>query len=122
GGIDRFWLDGRALRISAAEQAGFLQRLARGTLPSSPPAPEAVRRIPPLDSAPHYGLHAKTGWAVPAGSGGKADLGWVVGWVGRDGRRWIFAMNVDMPRGATDAARRLPLARALLVDAGALPR
>lgn len=121
GGIDRFWLDG-ALRISAVEQIGFLRRLAHGTLPFSSRAQEAVRRITLLESAPDYALHAKTGWAVRAGAADDADLGWIVGWVERDGRRWFFALNVDMPGGAKDAAKRLPLARGLLVEAGALPK
>lgn len=120
GGIDRFWLDGK-LRISASEQVEFLRRLAHGSLPFSARAQEAVRRITLIEVAPGYLLHAKTGWAERAGADGKADLGWIVGWVERDGRRWFFALNIDMPKGADDAKKRLPLARSLLVRAGALP-
>jgi len=122
GGIDRFWLDGGKLRISALERIGFLRRLADGSLPFSPRAQEAVRRITIVDSAPDYILHAKTGWAVHAGADGRNDLGWIVGWVERDGRRWFFAMNMDMSRGDTDAAQRLPLARSILARSGALPK
>ena len=121
GGIDRFWLDGGKLRISALEQIGFLRRLAEGGLPFSPQAQEAVRRITIVDAAPDYILHAKTGWALRAAADGKHDLGWIVGWVERDGRRWFFAMNMDMSRGDADAAQRLPLARAILMRSGALP-
>jgi beta-lactamase class D len=121
GGIDRFWLDGGKLRISALEQIGFLRRLAEGSLPFSPQAQEAVRRITIVDAAPDYILHAKTGWALRAAADGKHDLGWIVGWVERDGRRWFFAMNMDMSRGDADAAQRLPLARAILMRSGALP-
>jgi beta-lactamase class D len=121
GGIDRFWLDGGKLRISALEQIGFLRRLAEGSLPFSPRAQEVVRRITIADAAPDYVLHAKTGWAVRAAADGKNDLGWIVGWVERDGRRWFFAMNIDMSHGDADAAQRLPLARAILTRSGALP-
>jgi len=122
GGIDRFWLDGGKLRISALEQIGFLRRLADESLPFSPRAQEAVRRITIVDSAPDYILHAKTGWAVHAGADGRNDLGWIVGWVERDGRRWFFAMTMGMSRGDTDAAQRLPLARSILARSGALPK
>ncbi|HEY6941654.1 class D beta-lactamase [Dokdonella sp.] len=120
GGIDRFWLTG-ALRISAVEQVAFLRRLARGELPFSAAVQETVRRITILDSDPAYILHGKTGWAVRDDTAGPADLGWFVGWVERGGRRWYIALDVDMPRGAEDAAQREPLARALLARVAALP-
>lgn len=120
GGIDRFWLAG-ALRISAAEQIAFLRRLARGDLPFAPAVQETVRRITIIDAAPGYVLHGKTGWAVHEDTARAADLGWFVGWVERDGRRWFVALNIDMPHGAADAAQRVPLARELLARSGALP-
>jgi beta-lactamase class D len=120
GGIDRFWLTG-ALRISAAEQIAFLRRLAHGDLPFAAAVQETVRRITILDSAPDHVLHGKTGWAVSAGSERKVDLGWFVGWVERDGRRWFVAVNIDMPRGAGDAPKRVAIARAVLARVGALP-
>jgi beta-lactamase class D len=120
GGIDQFWLSGN-LRISALEQVGFLRRLADGDLPFSVRAQETVRRIAIVESAPDFVLHAKTGWAVRDDSARAADLGWYVGWLERGGRRWFFAINIDMPQGAKDAAQRGPLARALLRDLGALP-
>ncbi|WP_049620804.1 class D beta-lactamase [Frateuria defendens] len=120
GGIDQFWLSGR-LRISAAQQVDFLRRLADGTLPFSPRAQEAVRRISITESAPGYVLHAKTGWGTGAAqNAAHEDLGWYVGWVERGGRRWFFAMNIDLPQ-AGDAAQRVPLAKRLLAQLGALP-
>jgi beta-lactamase class D len=120
GGIDQFWLGGK-LRISAVEQVAFLRRLATGTLPFSPRAQETVRRIAIVESAPDYVIHAKTGWARKSDIGRTDDLGWYVGWVERGGRRWFFALNIDMPRGWQDAAQRTAIARAVLVRAGALP-
>jgi len=121
GGIDRFWLSG-ALRISAAEQIGFLRRLAAGTLPFSARSQETVRRITIQESAPDYVLHGKTGWAVQENTKRENDLGWYVGWVERDGKRWFFALNIDMPHGADDAPKRIAIGRALLTRVGALPR
>ena len=120
GGIDRFWLSGN-LRISAIEQIGFLRLLADGRLPFSAAAQETVRRIVIVESAPGFTLHAKTGWALRGDTGRKADLGWYVGWLERGGRRWFFALDIDMPNGMKEARQRDPLARALLRDIGALP-
>lgn len=118
GGIDRFWLDG-ALRISQVEQVGFLRRLASGTLPFRPDVQEAVRRIAIVEAAPGWVLYAKTGWALVGAE--QADFGWYVGWLERDGRRWLFALTIDMPRAREDAPKRISIARSVLARIGALP-
>ena len=120
GGIDQFWLTGR-LRISAVQQIEFLRRLAHGTLPFSARAQEAVRRITIVDAAPDYILHGKTGWASKGDNGRSVDLGWYVGWIERDGRRWFYALNIDMPNGNDDTSKRQLIANALLARTGALP-
>jgi beta-lactamase class D len=51
----------------------------------------------------------------------KDDLGGYVGWVERGGRRWIFALNMDLPRGIDDAPKRISTPRALLTQTGTLP-
>ncbi|HEY6544694.1 MAG TPA: class D beta-lactamase [Dokdonella sp.] len=118
GGIDRFWLDG-ALRISQVEQVAFLRRLASGTLPFRPGVQEAVRRIAIVEAAPGWILYAKTGWALVGAE--QADFGWYVGWLERDGRRWLFALTIDMPRAREDAPKRIAIARSVLARIGALP-
>jgi beta-lactamase class D len=124
GGIDRFWLDGR-LRISAEQQIDFLRKLADGTLPFAASVQETVRRITVMDSAPNYVLHAKTGWAGIRGA--KRDLAWYVGWLERDGKRWFFALNMDVPSADIDGSmakngpQREAIARTLLMSVGALP-
>jgi beta-lactamase class D len=122
GGIDRFWLDG-GLRISAEQQVSFLRRLADGTLPFSARAQEIARRITVYESAPTYELHAKTGWGTNAAQDNPdpakaSDIGWYVGWVEHDGKRWFFAMNIDI-RNPDDAGKRVTLARQMLQDLGA---
>jgi beta-lactamase class D len=120
GGIDRFWLSGK-LRISAAQQIEFLRRLARGELPFSARAQEAVRRITIVDAAPDYIEHGKTGWAPRDDNGHASDLGWYVGWIERAGKRWFFALNIDMPNGGGDTAKRQAIMHALLAQMGAIP-
>jgi beta-lactamase class D len=126
GGIDQFWLTGK-LRISAVQQVDFLRRLADGSLPFSARSQETVRRITIVESAPGYTIHAKTGWGVHAAADGSTDLGWYVGWIERTGRRWFFAINMDLPgddsveRIKREAPRRVEVTRALLVRSGALP-
>lgn len=118
GGIDKFWLDGGKLRISAAQQIDFLRRLAHGELPFSARAQEAVRRITIVDAQSDYIEHGKTGFSHPRGN---EYLGWYVGWIERSGRRWFFALNLDMPKGIDDAPKRNALAHALLAHLDALP-
>lgn len=116
GPIDQFWLND-TVRISAKGQIDFLRQLADGTLPFSSSAQETVRRITIIEDAPHWTLHAKSGWGIKAAANAKTDLGWIIGWLDRGGRRWFFAINIDMP-GAENAKQRLPLAKKLLGDAG----
>lgn len=122
GGIDQFWLGG-GLRISAEQQVAFLRRLADGTLPFSPRAQEIVRRITIYESAPGYVLHAKTGWGTHgaqdnADPAKASDIGWYVGWVEHAGKRWFFAMNIDIAK-PDDGGQRVTLARQLLQGLGA---
>lgn len=117
GEVDQFWLN-NTLRISAHQQIDFLRRLADGTLPFSADVQETVRRITLLEDAPGWTMHAKTGWALKGAADGKTDLGWLVGWVERDGRRWFFAVNIDMPDSA-DPRKRMQIARKLLEGVGA---
>ncbi|WP_266169149.1 class D beta-lactamase [Dyella subtropica] len=120
GGIDQFWLSGK-LRISAEQQVDFLRRLADDKLSFSPRAQETVRRISITEAQPGYVLHAKTGFGSEAAQNATKDgLGWYVGWVERDGRRWFFALNVDLAK-VGDAPKRVVLAKQLLGQLGALP-
>ena len=117
GAIDMFWLD-ESLRISARQQVEFLVRLADGKLPFSERAQETARRIILFADTPAWTLHEKTGWASKGAADGKTDLGWVVGWLERDGHRWFYAINIDMP-SPDDAPKRLSLPLRLLESVGA---
>jgi beta-lactamase class D len=116
GGIDRFWLDGK-LRISARQQAVFLARLHRGTLPFSPRSMDIVKDILVRERGDNYTLRAKTGWAGRVAR----QIGWWVGSVEfSDGRVYTFALNLDL-RDEADLPLREGLARALLRDLRLLP-
>jgi len=66
-------------------------------------------------------LHAKTGWVAHAAQNATSDgIAWYVGWVEHAGRRWFFAMNMDVINDG-DVAKRIPLTKQLLKEISALP-
>ena len=114
GRIDTFWLEGK-LRISAMQQIAFLRKLHNGELPVSARSQEIVRDIMYLEQTEWGTLRGKTG-AVGIGvaPGGKATLGWLVGWLEHTGKPpYIFAMNLDV-REPKQLAQRLPITKTLL--------
>jgi len=113
--VDRFWLDG-PLRISAIEQTGFLARLAQGALPFPSDIQQTVREIVRVEQGDNWALYAKTGW----GGDSRPEIGWWVGWVQKEGRLYVFALNVDVYQ-ASDADKRIPLGKASLKVLGVLP-
>lgn len=115
GGIDQFWLNG-GLRISAAEQVDFLQRFYRHELGVSERSTKIVKEILVLEQTPKHRLSGKTGWAGLA-EAPIPGLGWLVGYLERDGFTVLFAMNVDIKKNE-DAAARLPIVRGALRDLG----
>lgn len=121
GGIDQFWLDGD-LRISPLEQIDFLERLALGELPFRAEVTSAVADILVREQAPGWTWSHKTGTALAE----DPDLGWLVGLTEHDGRRFVFAMNLDLrPVTAVDTQLdplvRQFLAQRILEAEGALP-
>lgn len=90
GGIDMFWLDG-GLRISQFEQIDFLKRLYEEQLPVSKRTTGIVKKIIILDDTKEYVLRGKTGWGVED----SLDIGWLVGWVEKDGKAYFYATNME---------------------------
>lgn len=113
----RFWLQG-AFTVSALEQVAFLDRLLSGSLPVSPASVTTLREAMVLEAGPGYRWMGKTGWAG-FGDFARPGVGWLVGWVERDGKRWIHAMNADI-HDPSDAAKRLEITRAVLGELGLL--
>jgi beta-lactamase class D len=106
--VDQFWLRG-PLAISALEQTRFLARLVEDQLPFSSATQAQVRDISLLEQGPGWRLYGKTGWATS----GDPDIGWWVGWLEQHGRRYSFALNIDIHDEA-DLPKRIALGKASL--------
>ena len=123
GPIDQFWLDGQ-LRITPRGQVEFLHHMLAGELPVRRSNVELVWRLLEIESGPGFTFRGKTG----LGSRDDRAIGWLVGYVEREGHRWIYATLV---RGRADAdvdaemTRLMPvrrrITRALLARAHVLP-
>ena len=118
GGIDQFWLTG-GLRISADQQADFLRRFHAGQLGVSARTTRLAKEMLVLEETPDYRLSGKSGWAG-FGEPGQPQLGWLVGYLEREGKVHFFAMNLDIARPG-DAAARMGILKAVLRDFGLLP-
>lgn len=103
GGIAKpFWLQS-SLTISANEQVEFLRRLHAGELPFSKRSMEIVLDILRLSDENGVVFRGKTGTAGNREKG-IATLGWFVGSVTRNGKVYVFAINIrggDNPSGRT---------------------
>lgn len=98
--IDTFWLDGQ-LRITAKQQAEFLEKLYKGELPFAPRTMSIVRDIMTVEKTATYVFRAKTGMAIRV----EHPVGWYVGWLERDGNVYFFANNIDLREGVDPMAR-----------------
>ncbi|MCX6239734.1 MAG: class D beta-lactamase [Bacteroidia bacterium] len=98
GGIDMFWLKG-ALRITPIEQALFMARLVKETLPFSRANQQLVKAIMLEKEPDGYRFGAKTGWAILAD---KTNIGWLVGYILKDGKWYTFATNIESKTELTD--------------------
>lgn len=119
--VTRYWLEG-PLKASAAEQAGFLARLARHTLPLSARTYALAEPIMLAEAGGDWRLYQKTGWYS---SDSDQDIGWCVGWLDQTGGAmpgtYVFAFNMDMNDPDADIPRRAGAVRQALSDIGALP-
>jgi beta-lactamase class D len=115
GGIDQFWLTG-GLRISADEQVNFLRSFYSGKLGVSERSTRIVKDLLVLEQTPRYRLSGKTGWAA-LGDRSAPQIGWLVGYVEREGQVHFFATNIDIKKNE-DAAARLSITKAILRELG----
>ncbi len=119
--VTEFWLRGD-LRISPIEQLEFLERLVLDDLPFESEHQAAVRDIIVRERGDGWTWSHKTGTALAA----SPTLGWLVGTASYDGRRWVFALNLDLSDVGDvgtqiDPQVRLTIARDALGLLGALP-
>lgn len=110
--VDRFWLDG-PLEISALEQIDVLQRLLDDKLPLKPETMKTVREIVSTEAVDGAVIHYKTGWCTAT----KPQIGWIVGWVEKEGVNSPFALNIDMA-DMKDAPKRMVILKGCLKAAG----
>jgi len=115
--IDKFWLEG-ALRITPQEQIQFLRRFYQNDLPFSARSMAIVKNLMVLEQTPAYTLRGKTGW-VGFADEGKAEIGWLVGYVEKGKDVYLFATNIDIQK-PQDAAARLELTRRCFKDLGVI--
>jgi beta-lactamase class D len=121
GGIDRFWLEGD-LRISAEGQVDLLRRLHSDSLPFSERSQEIVRRVMLMEEAEGYVLRGKTGWARQPGVDTILHTGWLVGWVEREGRTYVFATQIESSDQDFPMRRaQQEITRGALSELGVLP-
>jgi beta-lactamase class D len=111
--VDQFWLDG-PLKVSAVEEARFVARLAQQNLDASARSQSITRDIVRLESHDGKVLYGKTGWCFSC----SPNVGWWTGWVEQDSTISAFSLNIDMPAGATDASKRVPIGKAMLGKLG----
>lgn len=105
--VDTFWLAG-PLRLSAAEQIGFLLSVVDGTVAYGRKHVSTLKAVMIDGSGPGWVLRGKTGWTTAPDPG----IGWYVGWLETGDNRLFFALNMDMTEKQHRVARR-----ALVVDA-----
>jgi beta-lactamase class D len=106
GGLDQFWLRGD-IRISAAQQLAFVDKLAHGKLAVSDKAQAAVREITVLDTKAKRVLHGKTGSgpAADLDTNNEAFLVWQVGWIENGSEILPYAAWVEVEGKTFDEAR-----------------
>ena len=88
-GITTFWLEGD-LKISAAEQITFLQKLYTREYPFKSSSYEVLRNLMVIERTPAYTIRVKTGWSQ--------KVGWIIGYIESGEKVWFFATNMDIAK------------------------
>lgn len=122
-GLARSWI-ASSLKISPAEQVGFLRKLVRRELPVSAAAYDMTNRIVVVhDLANGWQVHGKTGSATPKPPEANAGhaVGWFVGWMTKDDRTLVFA-RLTRDEKPTEGAAGIRAREAFLKEAPELLR
>lgn len=94
-GLTQAWIDS-SLEISPNEQAAFMLRLVRCSLPVSHDACMKTKAAMPRFAAKGgWTIHGKTGTVLYRGRADGLRTGWFVGWAERGGKRLVFAHMRD---------------------------
>jgi len=111
GGVDQFWLQS-TLTISAKEQVELIRRLYKNELPFTQENMALVRKLIILSTENNTIFSGKTGSAI---ENGRLVLGWFVGSVEKDGRRYFFATNI-IANAEAYGARAKEISSQILAD------
>lgn len=111
GGVTKFWLRS-SLQISAWEQVDLLKQLYAGKLPFFAANIDIVKANITQSRDSDTWFMGKTGSAV---KGGKCTIGWFVGCVEKQGKRYFFATNIEALDGASGVKAR-EITKAVLRD------
>jgi beta-lactamase class D len=115
-GVDQFWLKG-SLKISQAEQIDFLKKLYKYELPVSKRSIDILKSIIVLADTSGYIMRGKTGW----GFQDNKDIGWLVGWVEKDGNVYFYATNIESDAESENfAGARRSITESILRDLGVI--
>ncbi len=115
-GVDKFWLEG-SMKISQQEQIGFLKKVYKYELPVQKRSIDILKNIIVLDSNSSYIMRAKTGWGVENNN----DIGWLVGWVEKNGNAYFFAVNIESDKEVPGFGEaRMKITEKILKDWGVL--
>ena len=102
GGLTTFWLNS-SLKISPDDQVKFLTKLYKNQLPFKKRNMEIVKKIIIQKQTKTTTFSGKTGTAMVDG---KTTIGWFVGYVKKDGKEYVFAVNIEGKDGATGSKAR----------------
>ena len=115
-GVDKFWLEG-SMKISQMEQIEFLKKVYKYELPVSKRSIDILKSIIVLDSNSSYIMRGKTGW----GFQDNKDIGWLVGWVEKDGNAYFYAINIESDKENPDFGEaRRKITERILKDLGVM--
>jgi beta-lactamase class D len=89
GGQDHFWLSS-SLRISALEQIDFMTALDDEQLPAGKSNQQTVKRLMLQD----YRLPEEFSGELYGKTGSCSNHGWFTGFLHRDGKEYVFAINL----------------------------
>lgn len=93
GGQDRFWLSS-SLEITAFEQIRFMAALDAATLPAAPNNQAAVKAMMLQEEHLPDGFEGELYGKTGSCKGPETDHGWFTGFYHREGRRYVFAVNL----------------------------
>jgi beta-lactamase class D len=112
--LDTFWLN-NSMKITADEELGLVKKLYFDQLPFQKRSMQIVRRMMLWENNSVYKLSYKTGWGQLENG---HDIGWIVGWIEENNHPYLFALQLETPRGYDMRTGRLALLKSLLKRLG----